>query len=306
MAIPLQDIGARSHASRARGLLRGLGRFAKAKPLGAFGLAVILVMVVTAIFADVIAPHDPLRQHIPLRLSRPGVISPEGKPYILGGDESGRDLFSRVVYGARTSLFVSLGAVAIGSLIGSALGLLSGYYEGKLDLLLQRVMDSQMAIPSLILAMLLVTVMPRSPTTVVLAIGIAQIPQVNRVIRGATLSNKRNAYVEAAKALGASNLRVMAFHILPNVVAPVIILATSSLGGAILVEASLSFLGLGTPPPTPSWGRMISDAGRRFILRDPKLLAVPGVVLSLAVLAVNLLGDAVRDVLDPRLRGTRH
>ncbi|MBI2887172.1 MAG: ABC transporter permease [Chloroflexi bacterium] len=279
-------------------------RLARAKPLGAVAALLVLLLVLTAIFADVVAPHDFLKQYPALRLAPPGIISPEGKPYILGGDEVGRDLFARLVHGARASLVIGLGATSIGILLGSLLGLLSGYVEGRFDLALQRIMDIKMSIPGLILAMLLVVVLPKSGATVALAIGLSAIPNVNRVVRAATLSRKQNQYVEAARAMGAGHLRIMSLHILPNVLAPIIILATTAVGGAILVEASLSFLGLGTAPPTPSWGRMISDAGRIYIIREPRLLIAPSVALSLAILGLNLAGDALRDILDPRLRGT--
>jgi len=194
-------------------------------------------------------------------------------------------------------------AVGIGTVLGSALGLVSGYFAGRLDLIIQRFSDAQQAIPGLLLAMLLISVLQPSIWVVVIAVGITQVPRTNRIVRGATLSTRANEYVEAARAIGASTPRILLRHILPNVTAPIIILATTSLGGAIIVEASLSFLGVGVPPPDPSWGGMISQGGRQFMFRNPMLLIAPASFLALTVLSFNMAGDALRDIWDPRLRG---
>jgi peptide/nickel transport system permease protein len=231
----------------------------------------------------------------------PGTIAPNGVPFILGADESGRDILSRLIHGARVSLWVGLMSVVLGTIGGTIFGVLSGFRGGRLDLILQRVMDSAQAIPSLVLALLLMAVLGPSLTNVIIAIGIVQIPYTNRVVRSAVLSLKHEVYVEAARAIGASNLGIMARHILPNVLAPVIIIGTSGLGGAILTEAYLSFLGLGAPPPTPSWGGMVSIA-RQYMLTDPHLILAPAVALSVTVLGWNMAGDSLRDILDPRLR----
>ncbi|MCC6174938.1 MAG: ABC transporter permease [Chloroflexi bacterium] len=286
---------------RARG---GRARWTTAirrRPLAAVAFTVITGVILLAALADLVAPHDPYRIYVGKTLARPGELAPSGVPFILGTDESGRDILSRIIYGARVSLLVGLLAVGIGTLGGTIVGVVSGYRGGTVDLLLQRVMDSQQAIPSLILALLLMAVLGSSLMNVILAIGIVQIPYTNRVVRSAVLSLKHETYVDAARVVGCTDGRIMARHILPNVLAPVIILGTSALGGAILTEAYLSFLGMGAPPPTASWGSMVANA-RQYMLTDPHLLIAPAVALSVTVLGWNLAGDALRDILDPRLR----
>jgi peptide/nickel transport system permease protein len=285
----------------ARRSRQGMAAQVRRRPLAMVAFAIIIGVFLLAIFADVIAPHDPYRIYTGQTRALPGTIAPNGIPFALGADESGRDILSRIIYGARVSLWVGLMSVILGTLGGTAVGVLSGYRGGKIDLILQRVMDSAQAIPSLVLALLLMAVLGQSLTNVILAIGIVQIPYTNRVVRSAVLSIKSETYVEAARAIGCSDLAIMARHILPNVLAPIIIIGTSGLGGAILTEAYLSFLGLGAPPPIPSWGGMVSTA-RQYMLTDPQLLIAPAVALSLTVLAWNLAGDALRDILDPRLR----
>lgn len=265
------------------------------KPLGMVSGVVIVTMVITAVFADVIAPYDPLK------LLGPS-LAPSSPRFLFGTDAIGRDLLSRIIYGARVSLWVGLIAVGFGTFFGALIGLVSGYFEGKLDMVLQRLMDMILSLPALILAMAIVSVLGSSTTNSVLAIAIVIVPGQSRVVRGAVLSVKQNQYVEAARALGASHLRILWFHVLVNVMAPIIVLASVTLGNAILVEASLSFLGLGTPPPTPSWGNMLSGSGRAYMEFKPMLAIYPGLAISLAVFSFNLLGDAVRDILDPRLR----
>jgi peptide/nickel transport system permease protein len=296
-------IGVSTARQRQRAPLARAMTLAKAKPIGAIAVVLIALFVLTAIFADQLVPHSPYDISQTMRLAPAGTVAPDGKPYLLGGDEIGRDLAARVIYGARISLTVGVLAVGIGTALGSLLGLVCGYFMGKLDLIMQRITDAQQAIPSLLLAMLLISVLSPSLWVVVLAVGIGQIPGANRIVRGATLTAKHNVYVEAARALGATTPRLLFRHILPNVAAPIIILATTSLGGAILVEASLSFLGVGVPPPDPSWGGMISSGGRQFMFYNPMLLLAPATVLGLTVLAFNMAGDALRDVWDPRLRG---
>lgn len=271
------------------------------RPLGLVAFAVILVVLLLAILADVLAPHDPYRIYTGRTLAAPGVVAPSGVPFLLGADESGRDILSRVIYGARVSLWVGLLSVGVGTLGGAAIGIVSAYLGGKIDLVLQRFMDSMQAIPSLVLALLLMAVLGSSITNVILAIGIVQIPYTNRVVRSAVLSLKEETYVDAARVIGASDLAIMARHLAPNVLAPIIIIGTSGLGGAILTEAYLSFLGLGAPPPIASWGGMVSN-GRQYMLTDPHLMLAPAIALSVTVLGWNLAGDALRDILDPRLR----
>jgi peptide/nickel transport system permease protein len=218
----------------------------KRKPLGAASACLILLLVLTAICADLLAPYDPLAARPEIRLRAPGWEHP------FGTDDIGRDVLSRVIYGSRISLWVGLLAVGIGTMAGTIIGLMSGYWEGWLDLVLQRIMDALMAIPALILALAIVSVLTPSTTNAMLAIAVVIIPGNSRIVRGAVLSAKQNPYVEAAQALGCQHLRIIIGHILPNVTAPILIIASIWLGNAILIEASLSFLGLGTQPPTPS------------------------------------------------------
>jgi peptide/nickel transport system permease protein len=271
------------------------------KPLGTVALGLVAGIACTAIFAGVLAPHDPTRIYPGTTLAQPGTIAPNGVPFILGADESGRDLLSRLIFGARISLIVGLFSVGFGTVLGAVIGLVSAFRAGKTDLVLQRVMDSQQAIPSLVLALLLMAILGSSLLNVILAIGLVQIPYTNRVVRSAVLATKEEVYIDAARVIGASDTRIMLRHLLPNVLPPIIVVATSALGSAILTEAYLSFLGLGTPPPTPSWGAMVAGA-RTYMLNEPRLLIAPAAALSLSVLGWNLAGDALRDVLDPKMR----
>jgi peptide/nickel transport system permease protein len=271
------------------------------KPLGAMALGLVAAIALIAIFASVLAPHDPTRIYPGTTLAQPGTIAPNGVPFVLGADESGRDLLSRLIFGARISLIVGLFSVGFGTVLGTLIGLVSAFRAGKTDLVLQRVMDSQQAIPSLMLALLLMAILGSSLVNVILAIGLVQIPYTNRVVRSAVLATKEEVYIDAARVMGASDARIMLRHLLPNVLPPIIVVATSALGSAILTEAYLSFLGLGTPPPTPSWGAMVAGA-RTYMLNEPRLLIAPAAALSLTVLGWNLAGDALRDVLDPKMR----
>jgi len=273
--------------------------FCRQKPLGAIGGFLIVGLVLTAIFADIVSPYDPLL------ISRPDQLAAPSARYWLGADHLGRDLLSRIIHGSRTSLYVGILAILLGTLSGTSLGVVSAYFGGKVDLLVQRVMDSMMAFPMLILAMAVVAMLGPSLNNIILTLAIVLTPGNSRVVRGAVLSVKENPYIDAARALGARDLRIILRHILPNVMAPIIVLVSIQLGGAILVEASLSFLGLGPPPPTPTWGGMLSGTGRQFMESAPWMAIFPGLAISLAVLGFNLLGDALRDVLDPRMRGSR-
>ena len=223
----------------------------------------------------------------------------------MGTDPLGRDVLSRIVYGARVSLVVGLASVLIGTLLGTVLGLVSGYWEGKLDQVIQRGVDTTMAIPGIVLALAVMSVLGQSLTNIILVIALVIAPGASRVVRGTVLAVKQHTFIDAAQALGASPGRIMARHVLPNVFAPILVIATVWLGNAIVIEAALSFLGLGTPPPTPTWGAMLSGEGRRNLETAPYLAIFPGVAISIVVLAFNMLGDALRDVLDPRLRGGR-
>lgn len=273
-----------------------MGRLAKKKPLGAIALAIILIMVFMAVFADFVAPHDPLQMY------GRAVMKPPSPEFPLGTDNFGRDMFSRIVYGSRISLVVGLSSITIGMLIGIVLGMVSAYFEGRVDMLVQRFIDALDAFPGLVLALAILAALGSGILNVIFAIAISQIPRNNRVIRGSVLSEKRNMYVEASRAIGAGQNRIMWKHIFPNVTAPLIILGATELGAAILAEASLSFLGVGVPPPNPSWGGMLSGPHRTYMLAAPWMAIFPGVAISLAVLGWNLLGDALRDIWDPRLR----
>jgi peptide/nickel transport system permease protein len=268
----------------------------KRKPLGMVSAALLAVIVVTAIFADVLAPYDPLATQPEIRLSAPSWSHP------FGTDDIGRDVLSRVIHGSRISLWVGLLAVGIGTVAGMIIGLLCGYCEGRVDLLMQRVMDAIQAIPGLLLALAIVSVLKPNTTNAMLAIAIVIIPGNSRIVRGAVLSAKQNRYVEAAQALGCQHQRIIVSHILPNVTAPILIIASIWFGNAILIEATLSFLGVGTQPPTPSWGLMLSSTGRAFMEQAPWLAVFPGLAISLSVLGFNLFGDTLRDAWDPKLR----
>jgi peptide/nickel transport system permease protein len=268
----------------------------RTKPLGAAGAAVILIMAFAAIFADVIAPYDAYELNQRLQFRAPTVT------HWLGTDEFGRDVLTRLIYGARIALFIGLASSFIGATAGAILGVVSAYLGGKTDLWLQRVMDVMLAFPLLILALAIVTVLGRSLPNLILAIAIPVIPRTARIVRSSALSAKENVYVEAARAVGSTHLRVMFHHIVPNIMAPYLIVLTAQLGGAILTEASLSFLGLGTAEPTPSWGLMLSGGAPMYAEKAPWLAIFPGLVISLAVFGFNLFGDSLRDALDPKLR----
>ncbi len=277
----------------------GLLRVARKKPLGTVGAIAIFLFILVAIFANVLSPHDPTNTVPGWRLLPPTLEHP------MGGDYLGRDLLSNIIHGARLSLAIGILSVLCGTLTGSSLGILSAYMGGKVDFAIQRVIDTIMAFPTLILAIAIVAFLGPHLINVVFAISITLIPTTSRVLRGAVLSIKENQYIEAAKSIGAGSFRIMGRHVLPNAMAPIIILASIELGAAIIAEASLSFLGLGVPPPASSWGRMLGGESIRFMTIAPWILIFPGMAISIVVLAFNLLGDTVRDVLDPRLRGTR-
>lgn len=259
------------------------------------GLAIILVFIAMAAFAPWVATHDPLRSSFGQRLQPPSA------EHWLGTDELGRDVFSRMVYGARISLRIGFIAVAIGILVGVPLGAVSAYYGGWIDLLVQRIIDVMLAFPGILLALVIIAILGSSLANVMIAIGIATIPTFTRLVRGSTLEVREMEYVDAARAAGAGPLTIMVRHILPNTIQPVIVMATLGVAGAILAAAGLSFIGLGAPPGTPEWGAMLSDA-RTYMRQAWWMATFPGMAITLTVLAINLLGDALRDVLDPRLR----
>jgi peptide/nickel transport system permease protein len=269
------------------------------EPLGVIGAIILAVMVVLAVGAEWIAPYgyDEVDMFARLR--------PASATHWLGTDNLGRDLLSRVIHGARVSLAVAAGAVMLGLGGATLVGLVSGYVGGRLDLVVQRFIDAFMCFPLLLVALTIMALLGPGLLNVILTLGLVLAVRDSRVIRGAVLTVKEHLYVEAGRALGASHAGIVVRHVWPNVFAPVIILATVNVGAVILIEAALSFLGFGVPPPRPSWGGMLSSAGLVHMLRAPWLALWPGVALSLAVFAANMLGDALRDVLDPRLRGGR-
>lgn len=275
----------------------GMRKFVTKKPLGAAGAGIVLVLVVVSILAPLLSPYDPNESLGGARLLAPSA------DHWMGTDNLGRDLMSRLIHGARISLIVGLGASLIGTIVGVLLGLLSGYAGGAIDEVMQRLIDSMMAFPGLILALALVAMLGPSVRNVLIAIAIGSIPSTTRVVRGAVLGVKQEDFVLASRALGASGWRIAFFHLLPNIAAPVLILGSVLFGTAIIAEASLSFLGLGVQPPTPSWGAMLSGPSRRFMTDAPWMAIFPGLAISLVIFGINVFGDALRDVLDPRLRG---
>jgi peptide/nickel transport system permease protein len=274
-----------------------LFRFVRRYPLGALGGVILLVMILTAIFAPLLAPHDPQATSVALQYARPG------SALILGGDQLGRDVLSRLIYGTRISLYVGLLSVGIGVTAGTLIGILSAYVGGAVDLVVQRLVDALMGFPPIILALGLMAALGASMNNVVIALVVILLPGATRVVRAQTLSIKELDYVLAARAISASPLRIVLRHILPNVAATYIVLSTITLGFAIVVEASLSFLGVGIPPDVPTWGGMLTLGASRYVNTAPWLAIFPGIAITLVVFSVNLLGDALRDVLDPRLRG---
>jgi ABC-type dipeptide/oligopeptide/nickel transport system permease subunit len=285
----------------ARGIWAAGVRLARRKPLGAVSAVIILGLLAVALLAPLLAPRDPYalnldQRGLPIRMQGPTAAFP------LGTDPLGRDVLSRIIYGARVSLIVGFAAVLIGTGLGTFLGLVSGYWEGRLDYLIQRGVDTTMAVPGIVLALAVMSVLGQSLINIILVIALVIAPGASRVVRGAVLAVKQATFVDAAQAMGASPGRIVARHVLPNVFAPILVVATVWLGNAIVIEAALSFLGLGTPPPTPTWGAMLSGEGRRNLETAPYLAIFPGMAISIVVLAFNMAGDALRDVLDPRLR----
>lgn len=296
IAPPLQESLAAS--SRSTGIFRRLGRLARRKPLGTLSVIILAIMWLSAIFAPVIAPF-----HWRDVLSGPRLAPPDSF-FWFGTDDVGRDVFSRVVWAGRLSLTVSFVATVIGTALGSLLGVLSGYYLGVFDLLWQRVMDAMQALPGLVLLMVLVQVLGTGLPIVAVALAILTVPASSRIIRSTVIAVRANPYIEAAQVVGAGNRRIMWRHILPNAFPPIVIIAALSLGGNLLLQASLSFLGL-VSSEYPDWGSMLNSGARRFMESAPWLAIFPGLAITLTVFAYNMLGDTLRDVLDPRLRGGR-
>jgi peptide/nickel transport system permease protein len=281
----------------AAGVWTTIIRFCRRKPLGAAGALLMLIMVVSAVFAEVLATHDPIATDAANTLAAPSA------EHWLGSDHLGRDIYSRIVHGARVSLMVGVLSTLLGSVLGGVIGLLSAYFGGKTDLIAQRVLDILQGLPLLVLALVMSAALGPAIHNVIIAISIPIIPRAARVVRASVLSIREMQYVEAARALGLQHLRIAFRHILPNTIGTFLVLSTAQLGSAVLVEATLSFLGLGVPEPYPSWGRMLSVSAAEYAQKAPHLVLFPGIAISLAVFGSNLLGDALRDTLDPRLRG---
>jgi len=299
ISLPLPWSTVEKVSGRLQAMSRGLWRLIKEKPLGAFGGVIVLGLLLCALLAPWIATHPYDQTNVRNRLK------PPGPQFYFGTDNLGRDIFSRIVYGARVSVTVGFGAVSIGISLATIVGVGCAYFGGKSDILVQRLVDAQVAIPGLLLLLNIMAVTGPGLLNIILALGIVSAAGSSRIIRSATMSVKENQFVEAARAIGASHLRIILCYILPNIMAPIIIIATVSLGFTILIESTLSFLGFGVPPPYPSWGEMLSGSGRSYMHKAPWMATWPGIAISLAVFGFNMLGDALRDLLDPRLRGGR-
>jgi len=291
------DIALPGSVRTERPRVAALWHFVKKKPLGAAGGFLVFLLVLTAVFAEPLATHNPVR-------TSSQVLASPSSEFWLGSDNLGRDLWSRLIYGSRISLVVGLASTLLGAVVGGLIGLLSGYLGGRTDLVIQRLMDIMQALPILVLALVMAAALGPSLFNTIIAISVVIAPRAARVVRSSVLSIREFTYIESARALGVRHLRIALRHSLPNAFGPFIVLVTAQLGGAILAEAALSFLGLGVPEPYPSWGRMLSIAAAEYAQKAPWLVIFPGVAISLAVFGTNLLGDALRDTLDPRLRGS--
>ena len=278
-------------------IIRAVVVFSKRKPVGAAGLFVVIAMSAAALLAPMISPYDPYEIH-----GYSVEVAPGGE-FLLGSDEFGRDVLSRLLHGARISLYVGLGSVVVGVTAGFLIGVVSGYVGGFFDLIVQRLVDALLAFPGIILALALMAVLGSSANNVVLALSIVLTPLTSRTARSQVLSLKEMDYITASRAIGAPASRIVFWHIAPNIFPIYIIMATITIGFAIIAEASLSFLGVGVPIDTPSWGGMLTGAAEKYIGTAPWVAIAPGLAIAVTVFAFNLLGDALRDVLDPRLRG---
>ena len=283
---------------RAPAIARLMATFARRKPLGAIGGIIVLGLLVMAVFADRIAPHS---YSVSIAGAR---MKPPSAAFWMGTDNLSRDIWSRVVYGARISVTVGFATVALATVMATAVGVSSAYFGGAYDIVMQRVVDAWISFPALVVILSMIAALGPGLANLVLALSIIGAAGASRVIRGAALTVMASPYVEAARALGAGHVRIVTLYVLPNVLATILILATIGLGQVILAEAALSFLGFGIPPPYPSWGAMLSGSGRSFMYYAPWMALFPGAAISLAVFGFQMLGDALRDVLDPRLRGT--
>ena len=295
-AYPVEPVSLATESSRLPRAAGGFRSFIRRSPLSAFWGCIAAAIILMALAAPVLAPYEALKSDFR------AMSKPPNERHIFGTDQIGRDVLSRVIYGSRASLAIALGAVLFGTTLGALWGLASGYFGGRFDIVSQRIIEFLQSFPDLILAMAIAMALGAGFGTVIVAIAITRIPFGGRVIRAVVLSLKELSYVEAARGLGASHLRIMARHILPQCIAPYLILATTHLGVAIIIEAALGFLGVGIPPPTPTWGNMLADSLNAGLVPPWWLVLFPGLAITITVLAFNLLGDGIRDMLDPRLR----
>ena len=272
-------------------------RLVREKPLGTVGLVIVLILFFAGVLADVISPYGYNELDLASRLGAPSA------QHILGADNLGRDLLSRIIYGARISMYVGLGGAMLEVLLAGLIGIISGYFGGKTDAVIQRFVDAWMSFPPLFFYLTIMAVLGPGLGQVILVLGMVSGIRQSRVVRSAVISIKENVYFDAAKAIGCPPGKILLKHVLPNVTAPIIIIFTVGIGHFILQEATLSFLGYGIPPPAPSWGGMLSGAGRQYMYLAPWMALWPGIALATAVYGLNMLGDAMRDLLDPRLRG---
>lgn len=284
-----------------RNSIRRLWYNFKKRKIAVLGLGIVFVFIFIAIFANQLAPFDPYEQNLGNSLLSPAQAAKLGLPNLLGTDESGRDLLSRLMYGARISMWIGLFTAAIGFLIGAPLGIIAGFFGGKLEMVIMRAMDVFLAFPQILLAILLTSIFGQDLKNAIIAVGICTVPNFARTARSETLAIRSSDYVEAARALGARNLRIIFSHVMINVVSPLIVLTTLNFGNAIITTAGMGFLGVGAQPPTPEWGAMLSN-GRQFLLIAPHICTITGLVIMVLVLGLNLFGDGLRDVLDPKLK----
>ena len=296
-AEPVAGAAAGAAAAGQAGLRKFFARLVREQPLGTAGGIVILILVLVSIFADSLAPYRYQEIHLRDRLQAPSA------QYLLGTDHVGRDLLSRLIHGARLSLTVGLAATALNVVVAVLIGGTTGFIGGRLDLVTQRFVDAWMAFPGLLLLLTIMSIAGRGMLQIIIVLGVSGGIPASRVVRGAVLGVKENAYFQAAQAIGSSRRRSLLRHVLPNIAAPIIIIFSINVGGVIMSEAALSFLGFGLPPDIPSWGGMLSREGRQYMEIAPHLALWPGVCLTVVVYSLNMFGDAVRDLLDPRLRG---
>jgi peptide/nickel transport system permease protein len=290
-----QRIPVRSHGPWAAFTLRLI----REKPLGAAGGAIFLLFLFCGVFADVLAPYGANDTDLAIRLEAPSLSHP------MGTDHLGRDVLSRILYGAQLSMIIGFVAAGLATVVSIVLGLLSGYLGNRVDMLIQRMVDAWMTFPDLVLLIVVISIVGAGVPQIVIVLGLLYGIAGSRIVRGAVVSVRENMYTHAAQSMGARTLHILWRHILPNVMPVVIVLFTTRVGAVILAEAGLSFLGLGVPPPAPTWGGMLSGTGRTYMYMGPWLALAPGLCLTIVVYAINVFGDALRDLLDPRMRGSR-